>query len=83
MNLLHRVDRQRLAEMAGLSIGAVNALLTPPVEPDARRLDIEAGGLNLRNVNSDEDMGCAVHILKALNLSPEALVMLVSADVKL
>ncbi|MEF9385201.1 hypothetical protein V4890_06130 [Ralstonia solanacearum species complex bacterium KE056] len=72
LNLLYRVDRQRLAELAGLSLEAVNELLTPTAEPDTRRLDIEMpGGFAIRNVNSDEDMGRAVHILKALNLSPK------------
>jgi len=61
LNLLHSVDRQQLAELAGLPLEAVNDLLTTPTEADARRLDIEIGGLNLRNINSDEDMGRAVH----------------------
>ncbi|MGA4048819.1 hypothetical protein ACI2TP_19540 [Ralstonia nicotianae] len=81
LNLLHRVDRQRLAELAGLSLEAVNELLTPTAEPDTRRLDIEMpGGFAIRNVNSDEDMGRAVHILKALNLSPEALAALITSN---
>lgn len=81
LNLLHRVDRQRLAELAGLSLEAVNELLTPMAEPDTRRLDIEMpGGFAIRNVNSDEDMGRAVHILKALNLSPEALAALITSN---
>ncbi len=81
LNLLHRVDRQRLAELAGLSLEAVNELLTPTTEPDTRRLDIEMpGGFAIRNVNSDEDMGRAVHILKALNLSPEALAALITSN---
>ncbi len=81
LSLLHRVDRQRLAELAGLSLEAVNELLTPTAEPDTRRLDIEMpGGFAIRNVNSDEDMGRAVHILKALNLSPEALAALITSN---
>lgn len=81
LNLLHRVDRQRLAELAGLSLEAVNGLLTPTAESDTRRLDIEMpGGFAIRNVNSDEDMGRAVHILKALNLSPEALATLITSN---
>ncbi|MGA4371080.1 hypothetical protein ACI2UB_12955 [Ralstonia nicotianae] len=81
LNLLHRVDRQRLAELAGLSLEAVNELLTPMAEPDTRRLDIEMpGGFAIRNVNSDEDMGRAVHILKAMNLSPEALAALITSN---
>ncbi|WP_247305135.1 hypothetical protein [Ralstonia pseudosolanacearum] len=82
LNLLHRVDRQRLAELAGLSLETVNDLLAEPAAPDTRRLDIEVGvgGLSLRNINSDEDMGRAVHILKALNLSPEALAALITSN---
>lgn len=81
LNLLHRVDRQRSAELAGLSLEAVNELLTPTAGPDTRRLDIEMpGGFAIRNVNSDEDMGRAVHILKALNLSPEALATLITSN---
>lgn len=81
LNLLHRVDRQRLAELAGLSLETVNGLLAEPSAPDTRRLDIEMpGGFALRNVNSDEDVGRAVHILKALNLSPEALAALITSN---
>lgn len=81
LNLLHRVDRQQLAELAGLSLEAINDLLTSPAAPDTRRLDIELpGGFALRNVNSDEDMGRAVQILKTLNLSPEALAKLISSN---
>ena len=78
-DLLHRVDRQQLADVAGVSLSAVNELLTPPAAtPDTRNLDIELGGLNLRNINSDEDMNRAVHVLKTLNLSPEAIAALIA-----
>ncbi|MBO9538288.1 phage integrase N-terminal SAM-like domain-containing protein [Herbaspirillum sp.] len=78
-DLLHRVDRQQLADVAGMSLSAVNELLTPPATtPNTRNLDIELGGLNLRNINSDEDMNRAVHVLKALNLSPEAIAALIA-----
>lgn len=36
------------------------------------------GGFAIRNVNSDDDMGRAVQILKTLNLSPEALAALIT-----
>ncbi|WP_232352753.1 hypothetical protein, partial [Burkholderia pseudomallei] len=42
LNLLHRMDRQQLAEVAGLSLETVNDLLAPPTAaPDTRKLDIE------------------------------------------
>lgn len=79
LNFLHRVDREQLAELAGLSLSEVNDLFTPPTEPDIRRLDIEMpGGFVLRNINSDDDASRAVHILQTLNLSPEALAKLIA-----
>ena len=80
LNLLHRVDRQQLAEVAGLPMSAVNDLFASP-QPDVRKLDIEMpGGFVLRNINSDEDMNRAVHILRALNLSPESLAKLLTSN---
>ena len=81
LKLLHRVDRQQLATVAGVSLSRVNELLAPPAEPDTHKLDIEVGSIALRNVNSDEDMGRAVQILKTLNLSPEALAQLIAGPV--
>ncbi|HPT51505.1 MAG TPA: hypothetical protein PKZ22_15200 [Accumulibacter sp.] len=79
LNLLHRVDREQLAELAGLPLPEVNNLFTPPTEPDTRRLDIEMpGGFVLRNINSDDDASRAVQILQTLNLSPEALAKLIA-----
>ena len=79
LNLLHRVDREQLAELAGLPLSEVNNLFTPPAEPDTRKLDIEMpGGFVLRNINSDDDASRAVHILQTLNLSPEALAKLIA-----
>jgi integrase len=78
LNLLRRVDRQQLAELAGLTLPEVNDLFAQPTEPDTRKLDIEMGGLVLRNINSDEDANRAVHIMRALNLSPEALAELIA-----
>ena len=80
LNLLHRVDRQQLAELAGLPMSAVNDLFASP-QPDVRKLDIEMpGGVVLRNVNSDEDMNRAVHILRTLNLTPESLAKLITSN---
>lgn len=81
LKLLHRVDREQLADLAGLPLSTVNDLFSAATEPDVRRLDIEMpGGFALRNVNSDEDMGRAVQILKTLNLSPEALAKLITSN---
>ena len=80
LNLLHRVDRQQLAELAGLPMSAVNELFASP-QPDVRKLDIEMpGGVVLRNINSDEDMNRAVHILRTLNLTPESLAKLITSN---
>ncbi|MCG9107716.1 phage integrase N-terminal SAM-like domain-containing protein [Laribacter hongkongensis] len=79
LSLLHRVDREQLAELSGLSLQEVSSLLTPPSEPDVRKLDIEMpGGFVLRNINSDDDVNRAVHILQTLNLSTEALAKLIA-----
>ena len=80
LNLLHKVDRQQLAELAGLSPSQIDELFaTPAPAPDVRKLDIEIpGGFVLRNVNSDDDMHRAVHILQTLNLSVEAMAKLIA-----
>ena len=79
LNLLHRVDREQLAELSGLSLSEVSSLFAPPSEPDVRKLDIEMpGGFVLRNINSDDDANRAVHILQTLNLSTEALAKLIA-----
>lgn len=68
LNLLHCVDREQLAELAGLPLPELNNRFTPPTEPDTRRLGIEMpGGFVLRNINSDDDVSRAVHILQSLN----------------
>lgn len=80
LNLLHRVDRQQLAELAGLSLSNVDALLNGTNAPDVHKLDIEMpGGIVLRNINSDDDASRAVHILQTLNLSVEALAKLIAS----
>lgn len=81
LKLLRRVDPDRLAELTGRPLSEVNELLNGTSGADVRRLDIEMpGSFALRNVNSDEDMDRAVHILKTLNLSPEALAKLITSN---
>lgn len=68
LNLLHCVDREQLAELAGLPLPELNNRFTPSTEPDTRRLGIEMlGGFVLRNINSDDDVSRAVQILQSLN----------------
>lgn len=78
LNLLHRVNREQLAELSGLPQREIDALLTQPT-PEVRKLDIEVGGINLRNINNDDDASRAIHILKSLNLSPESLAQLIAS----
>lgn len=81
LKLLHRADRQKLADVAGLSLDAVNNLLDAPADSNFLKLDIEMpGGFALRNINNDEDMSRAVHILQTLNLSPESLAKLITSN---
>ena len=81
LKLLHRVDREQLADLAGLPLAKVNALFeAPPPITDARKLDIEfPSGFALRDINSEEDMHRAHRMLQALNLSPEALAQLIAS----
>lgn len=68
LNLLHCVDREQLAELAGLPLPELNNRFTPSTEPDTRRLGIKMlGGIVLRNINSDDDVSRAVQILQSLN----------------
>lgn len=79
LDLLSRFDRQQLAELSGLSLNKVNDLFETPSDADVRKLDIEIpGGITLRNINNDEDMNRAVHILKTLNLSDGAMASLMA-----
>ena len=71
LNLLHRVNREQLAELSGLPHQEIEAFFILPT-PDTRNLDIDVGGISLRNINNDDDASRAIHILKSLNLSPEA-----------
>ena len=70
LKLLNRVDRERLADLAGMPLAKVNALFeAPSPAPDARKLDIEfPSGFAIRDVNSEEDMHRAHRMLQALNL---------------
>lgn len=82
-NLLKKVDRQQLADLAGRSLSEIEALFSEPepepVPADVRKLDIELpGGFVFRNVNSEEDMGRAMQIMQTLNLSPESLAKLMA-----
>ena len=73
LDLLHKMDRQQLSELAGVPLSEVNDLFEPPPQTNIRKLDIEMpGGFTVRNINSDEDMSRAVHILRELNLSGDA-----------
>lgn len=75
--LLKRVDRSQLARLSGASLERVNQLFAGSEECDVRKLDIELpGGVALRNVNTADDVGRALDILKALNLTPESLAQL-------
>jgi len=82
MNLLQRCDRQHLAELSGLSLSQVDALFAAPAPAPAsgiRKLDIEMpGGFKLSNINSDEDMHRALHIMQSLNLSDESMAKLLA-----
>ena len=80
LNLLHRVNREQLAELSGLSQQEIEAFFILPT-PDTRNLDIDVGGISLRNINNDDDASRAIHILKALNLSPESLAQLIASPV--
>lgn len=81
LKLLRRVDPDRLVELTGRSLSEVNELLNGTSGADVRRLDIEMpGGFALRNVNSEDDASRAIQILKALNLSPEALATLITSN---
>lgn len=72
LDMLHKMDRQQLADLAGLPLSKVNEVFNGGAEPDVRRLDIEMpGGFSLRNINTDDDASRAIQILKQLNLSPE------------
>ena len=81
LKLLNRVDRERLADLAGMPLAKVNALFeAPSPAPDARKLDIEfPSGFAIRDVNSEEDMHRAHRMLQALNLSPDALAQLIAS----
>lgn len=76
LNLLHRVNREQLAELSGFSQREIDTLLATP---EVRKLDIEVGGISLRNINNDDDASRAINILKALNLSPESLAQLIAS----
>jgi len=79
LDLLHKMDRQQLSELAGVPLSEVNDLFEPSAKPNVRKLDIEMpGGFTLRNINSDEDMNRAVHILQTLNLSGDAMAKLLA-----
>lgn len=80
LNLLHRVNREQLAELSGLPQQEIEAFFTLPT-PDTRNLDIDVGGISLRNINTDDDASRAIHILKSLNLSPESLAQLIASPV--
>lgn len=77
LNLLNRANREQLAALSGIPLAEVEALFTTTA-PDIRKLDIELGGISLRNINTDDDANRAIHILKTLNLSPEALAPLIA-----
>lgn len=77
LNLLNRANREQLAALSGIPLAEVEALFTTTA-PDTRKLDIELGGISLRNINTDDDANRAIHILKTLNLSPEALAALIA-----
>lgn len=77
--LVHRFDRQQLAELSGLPLVAVNDLIESPLHTDVRKFDIEMpGGFAVRNINSDDDANRALYILKILNLSVEATAKLLA-----
>ena len=78
LNLLHRVNREQLAELSGLPQQEIEAFFTLPT-PDSRNLDIDVGGISLRNINNDDDATRAIHILKSLNLSQESLAQLIAS----
>jgi len=78
LNLLHRVNREQLAELSGLSQQEIEVFFTLPT-PDTRNLDIDVGGISLRNINNDDDATRAIHILKSLNLSQESLAQLIAS----
>lgn len=80
MDLLQQFDREQLAELAGLPLSELDTLFSrPPQAAGIRKLDIEMpGGFTLRNINSDDDMNRAVHILQTLNLSVESMAKLLA-----
>lgn len=79
LDMLQRVDRQQLSELAGVPLSEVNQLLEQPPQTNVRKLDIEMpGGFTLRNISSDEDMNRAVHILRTLNLSVDSMAKLLA-----
>ena len=80
LNLLHRVNREQLSELSGLPQQEIEKFFTLPT-PDTRNLDIDFGGISLRNINNDDDASRAIHILKSLNLSPESLAQLIASPV--
>jgi integrase len=77
--LLHRVDKQQLAQLTGRSLGDIETLLNPSQPQGTHKLELELpGGMVFRDINSDEDVGRVHQILKSLNLSPEALAQLIA-----
>jgi hypothetical protein len=77
LNFLNRANREQLAALSGIPLAEVEALFTTTA-PHTRKLDIELGDISLRNINTDDDANRAIHILKTLNLSPEALAALIA-----
>lgn len=76
--LLQKFDPQQLAQLTGRSMADLEALPNPKENVEARRLELELGGLVFRDINSNEDVERVLQILKTLNLSPDALAQLIA-----